>query len=101
MITRVEIINDPIAYGAALKTKSKFFRTVSPANKNIKMILKSFQDKNKLPEIRFKIPKIYVNTSNNMSDAKRKNKPDTKVTKIPDSKAAALKQFSPRILLTV
>jgi hypothetical protein len=42
MITRVEIINDPIAYGAALKTKSKFFRTVSPANKNIKMILKSF-----------------------------------------------------------
>lgn len=34
-----------------------------------------------------------------MSEAKRKNKEETKVIKIPESKAAALKYFCPKILL--
>ena len=35
-----------------------------------------------------------------MSEAKRKNNEETKVMRIPESKAAALKYFYPKILLT-
>lgn len=63
IITKVEITREIIAYGAAWKTKSKFFNKVSIANPNIKTILKSFSERNKSPEIRFKVPKISMRTS--------------------------------------
>lgn len=62
-MTNVEMISEIIANGAALKTKSKFFNKVNKANPNIKINLKGFSERNKSPEIRFKIPNIYVNTS--------------------------------------
>lgn len=53
IMVRVEMTNAPIAYGAALNTKSSFFSRVNIENPNIRMILKTFSDKNKPPEIRF------------------------------------------------
>lgn len=53
MMVKVDMTNAPIAYGAALNTKSSFFSKVNIENPNIRMILKTFSDKNKLPEIRF------------------------------------------------
>ena len=100
IITKVEITREIIANGAAWKTKSNFFSKVNIAKPNINTILKNFSDKNKSPEIRFKVPNISRRTSYKMSEAKRKNNADTKVIKIPESKAAALKYFSPKILLT-
>ena len=63
IITKVEMTREIIANGAALKTKSSFFNNVKIANPNIRIILKSFSDRNKSPEIRFKVPNISRKTS--------------------------------------
>ncbi len=89
--TIVEMMRDPIAYGAALKTKSRFFSNVKPAKPSIRISLNNFSDKNKSPEIRFKVPKIYTKTSNRISEAKRKNNAETNVIRMPERRAAALK----------
>jgi hypothetical protein len=48
-ITKVERINDAIATGLALKTKSKFDKNVKTEKMSISNILKSFYDKKNPP----------------------------------------------------
>ncbi len=48
-----------------------------------------------------KLPKMSSNTSYKISEASKKNKPETRVTNIPDNRAAALKYLSPSTLLTI